>query len=66
MQNNSRSLNHDLDTGMVEGKYKEMVKNRGGGVDPATSLSRQHLHPDRYDITEAHPKVTPDGRIAYT
>lgn len=65
MENTSRSLNHDLDKGMVEGKYKDTRKGWGGVVEPTTEQTRKHLHSDRYDIVEVHPKITPDGRATY-
>lgn len=63
--NMSRSMNHDLSMGMVDGKYKQIAtRERGGLVDPATVASRQHLLPLWYGTgTEAPTKVRPDGRL---
>lgn len=63
--NTSRSLNHDLGLGSIDGKYKQVAtRERGGVVEPATALARQHLHPQWYGTgTEAPTKVTPTGRV---
>ncbi len=59
--NETRSLNDELGTGMVSGKYKSVRPSWGGVVEPLTAKERMQLHPDRYDIREAPVKCAPDG-----
>lgn len=58
----SRSANHELDKGMVEGSYKLRVKDRGGVVEQATSRERYDLSGVYFNICEAPVMITPDGR----
>lgn len=58
----SRSANHELDMGMVDGTYKQRVKDRGGVVDSATTRERHDLSGTYFNICEAPVMLTPDGR----
>lgn len=57
-----RSMNAELDTGLSDGRYKAIVKDRGGFVDKSTFDSRAQLHDLYYGIHEAPLKALP-GRI---
>lgn len=57
-----RSMNADFDTGLSDGKYKALVKDRGGFVDKSTFDARAQLHDEWYGIHEAPVKQLP-GRI---
>jgi hypothetical protein len=54
-----RSMNAELDSGLTDGKYKKVVRNRGGFVDADTQDSRQDLHDIYYGIHEAEVKQAP-------
>lgn len=62
----SRSMNAELNEGATDGKYKKVVQNRGGAIDPATAKNRADLDDAYYGIHEIQPKVRPDGRIVAT
>lgn len=55
-----RSMNSDLELGMVDGKYKQVVKDRGGVVETSTYESRECLNDTWYGIHEAKTFHTPD------
>lgn len=57
----SRSMNSDLYEGMTDGKYKKIITNRGGVVDPLTYESREALNDIWFGIHETPDKVLPDG-----
>lgn len=59
-------MNADLNEGATDGKYKKVVRNRGGFVDPGTALDRAQLDDAYYGIHEIQPKVRPDGKIVAT
>ena len=59
----SRSMNADLNEGMTDGKYKKIVQNRGGQVDPATHAARADLNDQWFGFTEKPVKVAPDGLL---
>jgi hypothetical protein len=63
MQNNSRSLNHSLDEGATDGKYRKVRRNVEVDGFDATAQARKHLHPwYGYPTTpEATGKVRGDG-----
>jgi hypothetical protein len=56
-----RSMNQDLETGMVEGSYKMVVKDRGGLVESTTWEARQSLADIWHGIHECPSMHTPDG-----
>jgi hypothetical protein len=56
-----RSMNGELELGMVDGSYKMVVKDRGGVVEPTTHEARQNLHDVWHGIHEAPAMHTPDG-----
>lgn len=57
----SRSCNSELELGMVDGSYRQVVKDRGGVVDPATYAARRDLSDTFHGIHEAPVMETPDG-----
>ena len=58
-----RSCNQDLELGMVDGKYKMTVKDRGGIVESTTWESRKNLNDTWYGLHEAPVMETPDGQV---
>jgi hypothetical protein len=56
-----RSMNGDLEQGMIDGSHKQVVKDRGGDVDPATYEARKTLNDTWYGIHECPDPHTPDG-----
>lgn len=54
-----RSMNAELDSGLTDGKYKKVVRDRGGFVDAATYQSRRDLHDLYFGIHEAEIKQAP-------
>lgn len=64
-KNTSRSMNDDLRTGMIEGKYKQVVKDRST-AEPTTYDSREDLFDIWYGIHETPVKQLPDGRSTNT
>jgi hypothetical protein len=55
-------MNAELETGLSDGRYKAIVKDRGGFVDKSTYDARAQLHDLYYGIHEAPVKQLP-GRI---
>lgn len=64
--NSSRSQNAELAEGMSDGKYKKVVTDRGGVVDPATYAERRDLSDAHFGIHEARTKVLGDGTVHVT
>lgn len=62
----SRSMNNALSEGSTDGKYKKIVANRDGVVDPATYENRADLDNNWFGLTEKKVKVTPDGLLHAT
>lgn len=62
----TRRANAELDEGMTDGKYRKVITDRGGVVDPATNDSRRELSDTWHGIHEAQSKVRPDGRRVMT
>lgn len=60
-----RSMNAELDTGIADGSYKQIVKDRGGFPEQATYDSRADLHDMSHGIHEAATKqlATKNGRV---
>lgn len=54
-----RSMNAELRTGAVEGRYKQVVKDRGGFPERATYDERDDLHDMWYGIHEVEQKQAP-------
>lgn len=50
-----RSMNAELDAGATDGRWKKVVKDRGGNVETLTHHMRDELAPDYYDIREKGP-----------
>jgi hypothetical protein len=62
----TRSVNAELDEGATDGKYRKVVMDRGGVVEPATYDSRRHLSDTWHGIHEQGVKIRPDGRACAT
>lgn len=62
----SRSMNYDLVEGMSDGKYKKIIRDRGGSVDADTYNERADMLDYYYGFHEKRIKVLPDGTIART
>lgn len=62
----SRGMNNALSEGSTDGKYKKIVQNRDGVVDPATYENRADLNNNWFGLTEKKVKVTPDGLLHAT
>jgi len=59
-----RSMNHDLEEGMSDGKYKKIVANRGGIVEKDLFYTSRHdLNDLWYGIHEDMVKILPDGTV---
>lgn len=56
-----RSMNGDLHEGSTDGKYKKVIRNRGGVVESATYEDRAGLDDVWYGIHELEVKIMPDG-----
>ncbi len=61
-----RSQNGEMSEGSSDGKYKKVVRDRGGIVEPATYESRTDLHDYYFGIHEKKIKVAPDGLLHST
>lgn len=61
-----RSMNAELSEGMTDGKYKKVVQNRGGFVDPTTYQERADLNDRWYGIHEQDKKALPDTLVTRT
>jgi hypothetical protein len=57
-----RSSNRELEQGMVDGSYKQVIKDRGGEVEQATWYARSDLSCIYYAIHEAPVMNTPDAQ----
>jgi hypothetical protein len=57
-----RSANRELEQGMVDGSYKQVIKDRGGEVEQATWYARSDLSCIYYAIHEAPVMDTPDAQ----
>lgn len=66
MELQDRSMNAELAEGMSDGKYKKVVMDRGGRVDPATYQDRRDLVDVHFGIHEARTKVLGDGTVRPT
>lgn len=62
----SRSMNSELSEGMTDGKYKKVVRDRGGVVDAGTLTERADLDDRYFGIHEKQVKVAPDGLLHAT
>lgn len=62
----SRSMNAELSEGSTDGKYKKIVTDRGGVVDPGTFENRADLNDEWFGIHEKKVKVAPDGLLHAT
>jgi hypothetical protein len=56
-----RSSNRELEQGMVDGSYKQVIKDRGGEVEQGTWYKRDDLSCIYYGIHEAPVMDAPDG-----
>lgn len=61
-----RSAIDELNTGMIDGSYRQVVKDRGGDVEGATYAARRDLYDTWYGIHEADVKELPDAMPAHT
>lgn len=62
----SRSMNAEMNEGSSDGKYKKVVRDRGGVIAPGTYESREDLNDQYYGIHEKTVKVAPDGLLHTT
>lgn len=62
----SRGMNNALSEGTTDGKYKKIVTDRDGFIDPGTYEDRSDLNDQWYGIHEKKVKVTPDGLLHAT
>lgn len=62
----SRGMNNSLSEGSTDGKYKKVVTDRDGFIDPATYDNRADLNDNWYGIHEKQVKVAPDGLLHAT
>jgi len=62
----SRSMNAELNEGATDGKYKKVIANRGGVVEPSTYKNRVDLDGHYYGIHEEPVKIRPDGKAVHT
>lgn len=62
----TRSMNGSLSEGMTDGKYKKIVTDRDGVIDPATYENRADLDDQWFGIHEKKVKVAPDGLLHVT
>jgi hypothetical protein len=62
----SRSMNLSLSEGSTDGKYKKVIRDRDGVVEPATYESRADLNDGYFGIHEKKVKVAPDGLLHAT
>lgn len=62
----SRSAIDELNQGMIDGTYKQVSRDRGGVIDPATWAARKDLHDVWYGIHELPVKELPDALPAHT
>jgi hypothetical protein len=62
----SRSMNAELSEGSTDGKYKKVVRDRGGVVEGGTLTERADLDDRYYGIHEKQVKVAPDGLLHAT
>lgn len=52
-------MNGELRTGLADGRYKQIVKDRGGFPEAATYDNRRDLHDIWYGIHEKREKELP-------
>lgn len=62
----ARGMNNSLSEGSTDGKYKKIVRDRDGVIDPATYENRADLDDNWYGVHEKRVKVTPDGLLHAT
>jgi hypothetical protein len=58
----NRSANRELEQGSIDGKYKQVIKDRGGVPEQATWYQRDDLSCIYYGIHEAPVMDTPDAQ----
>lgn len=56
----TRSCLRELDQGSVDGKYKQIIKDRGGVVEQGTWYARDELSSIYYDLIEVPVMDAPD------
>lgn len=60
----NRSMNHDLEEGMTDGKYKKIAPNRGGETEKELHYAeRVDLYDMHYGVHETPAKRLPDGTL---
>jgi hypothetical protein len=62
----ARSCNSELETGMLDGTYKQVVKDRGGFVEPHTWNARKDAGVRIYGMVEKAEKELPDAVGGFT
>jgi phage tail protein X len=62
----TRSAIDELNQGMSDGTYKQVSRDRGGVIEPATYAARKGLSDIWYGIHEATIKELPDALPAHT
>jgi hypothetical protein len=55
----ARSTTAELHTGTIDGKYKQVIKDRGGEPEVATGEARRSLSIGKYGVVEAARKESP-------
>lgn len=67
-QNNSRSMNAELDEGATDGGYRKVRPDASVDGYDSTMAARRSLHPSmNWGLqAEAPVKVRPDGVVAHT
>lgn len=60
-----RNMNGNLASGMSDGGFVELNRDRGGFVETTTEEARSLLYPINYDYIEAPTKTLPDGTIRH-
>ena len=59
-----RSMNHDLEEGMSDGKYQKVVQHRGGIVEKELAYATlMDLSDTYYGVHEAKVKRLPDSTV---
>lgn len=52
--NNNRSMNSDLRTGVLDGKFKSITPGRGGEVEREHALKRMLVLQEQYGMVNQH------------
>ena len=61
MKIENRSMNKDLQQGVMDGLYKSVYPNRGGVVETVEPASRASILPPQYGMTDYSKGIHPEG-----